>query len=71
MKTKSIRVISEIVAHVLSSPFELVPQNVEIVAVRRLDEVEGRLAFADQDGVVAQHRKSGLAVEGQYNALVL
>src|SRR5688572_10155243 len=54
-----------------STPFELVSQDVEIVAVRRLDEIERRRALAYHDAVTGLHRIAGLAVERECHALVL
>ena len=55
----------------LSAPFEFISQYVKVIPVRRLDDVEGRAAFADDDAVAGDHCVAYLPVEREDNILCL
>lgn len=53
-----------------ASPLKLFAQDVEIIAVLRLNEVQLCAAFADADDVADEERKARLAVEAKNDAFV-
>src|SRR5258708_35661939 len=53
-----------------SSPAQFVAQHLEIVSVHRLNEVESRLALANQHAVLRLQWKSHLPIESQRHAFI-
>src|SRR5687768_2817001 len=54
-------------AWALSAPLQLIPQNIKIVSVRRLDEVKSYLTLTDADAVARGHRVAGLSIETHHD----
>src|SRR6266705_2940430 len=53
-----------------SSPFQLVPQHIEIISICGLNQIECRIALSNYDAVANLQRKPNLAIKCQGDLLV-